>query len=342
MIEIKRIKSVDEITKNMISNIEKSINDQTIKADAGKPRLSLVPAEMITSAAKIIEYDINAEANRMPKLLYKTGKQGHSYKAMFECPFCGKEFEANISNVMGGKTRSCGCAKGKLLVEAKGTHGETRTRLYRIYTHILDRCNNPKCKEYKWYGAKGIKCEFKSYYEFREFATENGYADDLTIERMDVNGNYSKENCTFIPLSQQARNTTRNVKLTYKGITLCAAEWAEILGINQDTITSRKRKGWSDEKNIETPVHGSLDIKLVPPEIINAILSVRRFGLKKYNSSENWRAVDTQRYRDAAYRHLVQYLDNPKGNDIESGLPSLWHLACNVAFLCELEDFTDE
>ena len=118
---------------------------------------------------------------------------------------------------------------------------------------------------------------------------------------------------------------------------MCASEWAELLGMKPDTITSRKRKGWSDEKNIETPVNGSLDIKLVPPEIINAVLNVRLYGQKKYKSSENWKLVEPERYRDAAYRHFMRYLDDPTGTDEESGLPHLWHLACNIAFLCELE-----
>lgn len=87
---------------------------------------------------------------------------------------------------------------------------------------------------------------------------------------------------------------------------------------------------------------GKPRLSLVPRKIIWAIAKIREYGTNKYGSSENWKAVDIQRYRDAAYRHFMQYLDNPKGTDTESGLPSLWHLACNIAFLCELEDFTDE
>ena len=87
---------------------------------------------------------------------------------------------------------------------------------------------------------------------------------------------------------------------------------------------------------------GKPRLSLVPRKIIWAIARVREYGSMKYASSENWKAVDIQRYRDAAYRHFMQYLDNPKGNDLESGLPHLYHLACNVAFLCELEELTDD
>lgn len=83
---------------------------------------------------------------------------------------------------------------------------------------------------------------------------------------------------------------------------------------------------------------GKPQLTLVPRAILPAIARVREYGCKKYGDPDNWRQVDKQRYRDALFRHLLAYLDDPKGNDEESGLPHLWHLACNVAFLCELEE----
>lgn len=62
------------------------------------------------------------------------------------------------------------------------------------------------------------------------------------------------------------------------------------------------------------------------------------YGTEKYHDPENWRKVEPERYRDAAFRHFLSYLDDPHGVDEESGLPHLWHLACNIAFLCEMED----
>lgn len=82
---------------------------------------------------------------------------------------------------------------------------------------------------------------------------------------------------------------------------------------------------------------GKPRLTLVPTAIIRAVAAVREYGNRKYGDPENWRQVDVQRYRDAAYRHLLDYIDNPRGADAESGLPHLWHLACNVAFLCALE-----
>ena len=82
---------------------------------------------------------------------------------------------------------------------------------------------------------------------------------------------------------------------------------------------------------------GKSQLTLVPRQILFDIARVREYGTKKYGDPENWRQVDRQRYRDAAFRHFCAYLDDPNGLDKESGLPHLAHLACNIAFLCELE-----
>ena len=82
---------------------------------------------------------------------------------------------------------------------------------------------------------------------------------------------------------------------------------------------------------------GKPRLTLVPRKILFDIARVREYGNKKYGSTDNWKQVEPERYRDAAFRHLCAYLDDPTGTDEESGLPHLWHLACNVAFLCEME-----
>lgn len=82
---------------------------------------------------------------------------------------------------------------------------------------------------------------------------------------------------------------------------------------------------------------GKPRLTLVPRKILFDIARVREYGTKKYGDPENWRQVEPERYRDAAFRHLCAYLDDPTGTDEESGLPHLWHIACNIAFLCEME-----
>lgn len=87
---------------------------------------------------------------------------------------------------------------------------------------------------------------------------------------------------------------------------------------------------------------GKEKLSLVPSEIIRNIARIREYGVNKYGDKENWKQVEIERYRDAAYRHFLGYIDDPKSIDKESGLPHLWHLACNIAFLCELEKEGDK
>ena len=82
---------------------------------------------------------------------------------------------------------------------------------------------------------------------------------------------------------------------------------------------------------------GKAQLTLVPRQIIWDIAAIREYGTKKYKDPDNWKRVEIERYRDAAYRHFMAYLDDPDGVDEESGLPHLWHLACNVSFLCKME-----
>lgn len=82
--------------------------------------------------------------------------------------------------------------------------------------------------------------------------------------------------------------------------------------------------------------HGKVRPTLVPPSLVLAVAAIREYGTEKYGDPENWRQVEPQRYRDALYRHLLEYLKGEK-TDAESGLPHLWHMATNVAFLIEME-----
>lgn len=119
----------------------------------------------------------------------------------------------------------------------------------------------------------------------------------------------------------------------YDGLKSCITnlklDAAAILS-QEPTQTSQDQTAKADE--------GKPRLTLVPQELIYAVAQIREYGNRKYGDPENWRTVEPQRYRDAAFRHLLAYLAEPHGRDEESGLPHLWHLACNVAFLCSLED----
>lgn len=156
---------------------------------------------------------------------------------------------------MSGHTRSCGCAKGAMITESKITHNLSKIRIYRIYHEMIARCFDKKKAAFKDYGKRGITvCEewrndFKVFYNW---AMANGYKEDLTIDRIDVNGNYEPDNCRWVSKKVQARNTRQNHLITYKGKTHCISEWAEIYGIKPSLLGTRIRCGWSFTKAVKT------------------------------------------------------------------------------------------
>lgn len=89
--------------------------------------------------------------------------------------------------------------------------------------------------------------------------------------------------------------------------------------------------------------NGKLNPTLVPPELIWAVAEIRKIGTAKYhNDPDNWKRVEKERFRAAAYRHFLRYLQDPQKLDDESGLPNLWHCCCNLAFLCAMEKYDIE
>ncbi len=97
----------------------------------------------------------------------------------------------------------------------------------------------------------------------------------------------------------------------------------------------------SGENQTAKADQGKARLTLVPRKILYDVARIREYGNRKYGDPDNWKTVEPWRYRDAMMRHMCAYLDDPKSVDEESGLPHLWHLACNVAFLCEMEDFEE-
>ena len=103
-------------------------------------------------------------------------------------------------------------------------------------------------------------------------------------------------------------------------------------------FVSNDRPYLTDQSNQSAKADsGKPCVTLVPRKIIYDIARIREYGNAKYGSPDNWKEVSPERYRDAMMRHMLAYLDDPTGMDEESHLPHLWHLACNVAFLCEME-----
>lgn len=132
-------------------------------------------------------------------------------------------------------------------------------RLGTIYYHMKKRCYDKENKSYKYYGNRGIKiCNewLLDRKQFYKWAFENGYNDNLTLDRIDVNKDYCPDNCRWITLKEQQINKTNNRFLTYKGQTLTFSQWEEKLGFKQGTLRDRiDRYGWSITEAIERPIY---------------------------------------------------------------------------------------
>lgn len=184
-------------------------------------------------------------------------KQAESDKAgnsqwLCKC-VCGNTKTIRGDHLKTGTSKSCGC-----LCCVNKKHGEAKTRLYGIYHSMRARCNNVKHKSYKDYGGRSISIypEWeKDFLAFKEWAYNNGYKDTLSIDRIDVNGNYEPSNCRWITNKEQQRNRTDNRLLTYNNETRCAVEWAELLGIPKNIIYDRLRKGWTVERTLSVSVN---------------------------------------------------------------------------------------
>ena len=136
------------------------------------------------------------------------------------------------------------------------------SRLYKVYMSMIHRCYYSKQPNYKNYGGRGIKVcdDWKNDYKvFEEWAIKSGYNPnskygECTLDRIDFNGNYEPSNCRWITIQEQLNNYSRNVLITANGITLNVQQWAKKLGVNNATLRSRLKRGWSDEEIINTPL----------------------------------------------------------------------------------------
>lgn len=133
-------------------------------------------------------------------------------------------------------------------------HGMKNTRLYNIWDTMKQRCLNANQKDYKNYGGRGITVseEWLEFSNFYNWSMANGYRDNLSVERVNVNGNYEPSNCLWVTTKEQARNTRRNHFYTYNGESKTIAEWSELSGIPPKTLRYRIINNW-DAEDIFSP-----------------------------------------------------------------------------------------
>lgn len=172
---------------------------------------------------------------------------------------CGNIVRLRTEQLLQGKAKSCGCYIKDIFHNQtikNTTHGLKNTRLYRIWNNIKDRCYNKNCKDYFKYGGRGIRvCNewLDNFQEFYDWCILNGYSDNLSIDRIDVNGNYEPNNCRWVTMKMQCRNRRNNLILEYKGERKSLAEWCEELNLDYHLVHNRLYNDWTVERAFETP-----------------------------------------------------------------------------------------
>lgn len=168
---------------------------------------------------------------------------------------CGNETDVITAKLKNGTTKSCGCLKISMVKERSTTHGMTRTRIYNIWNGIYTRCYNKNHASYKQYGNRGIAMcpEWlgeHGFENFFEWSMKNGYAENLTIDRIDNDGNYEPTNCRWSDNKEQQRNKRNNFVVSFKGKEVPLSVVSEETGIDRATLSCRIKRGMTAEEAV--------------------------------------------------------------------------------------------
>lgn len=196
---------------------------------------------------------------RLTVLNREPNKKTHTDMWKCQCD-CGNFIITRASSLKRGTTQSCGCLQKEVLSKMSSKHNMTHTRLYSIWRGMKARCYSKNMKEFEIYGGRGIKVcnewldKENGFMNFYTWATANGYKDNLTLDRINNDGNYEPNNCRWLTMKEQAYNRRNNHYITYNNKTHTITDWGRYYNINTGTIYSRLQSGWSIEKALTTPV----------------------------------------------------------------------------------------
>jgi hypothetical protein len=153
---------------------------------------------------------------RLTVIKLNIDKKTHNCGANYKCVCsCGNTVDVFLMHLNVGATRSCGCLARETVIKQMTTHGKSNTRLFRIWTGVKGRCNNVLAPDYSIYGGRGISiCDewHDDFVSFYNWAINNGYSDNLSIDRIDNNGNYCPDNCKWSTPIEQQNNTRLNIR----------------------------------------------------------------------------------------------------------------------------------
>ena len=173
---------------------------------------------------------------RLTAIKYVDYTDNNGSKWLFRCE-CGNDIITNSSAVRKGRTKSCGCLNQELR-KSRAKHGQIGKPMYTAWVHMRQRCNNPKCKEYRNYGARGIKVceEWSEFINFYNWSMENGYEEGLTIDRINNEGDYTPDNCRWVTMLVQENNKRNNHYIIYDGERMTLSQCAKKANVSRNSL----------------------------------------------------------------------------------------------------------
>lgn len=206
---------------------------------------------------------IDLTGKKFNRLLVIKYLKSHKWQSFWLCKCdCGNYNEVSSNALCSNNTKSCGCLKMESLLKRSTKHSMSKDRFYKIYNNIVARCKYKNKKDYKWYGGKGIKCGWETFEDFKKDMYKNylkhikKYGEkETTIDRINNDKDYYKENCRWATLKEQKNNMSSNVFLIDKnGKKHFIEDIYKKTKINKPLIRSRILRGWNYEKIINTPI----------------------------------------------------------------------------------------
>jgi hypothetical protein len=165
---------------------------------------------------------------------------------------CGNIKSISGASLRGGDSNSCGCLAKELTVIRSQTHGLSKTKTYKTWISMWARCTDEAQDNYPNYGGRGISVD-ERWKSFEAFLKDMGERPEgLSIDRIDVNGNYCKANCKWSDNKEQSNNRRSTKIITFKNETMTQLQWAEKLGISVTTLHTRLKNNWPLEKALST------------------------------------------------------------------------------------------
>jgi hypothetical protein len=176
-------------------------------------------------------------------------------RLVVQCDCGSPSYHVALSHLIDGSIWRCRKCINAAIGKSNESHGMSKSKEYLTWAHMIKRCTCKKDKSYNRYGGRGIKVCDRWLHSFENFYADMGpRPGNMTIERINSNGDYSLNNCRWATRAEQSRNRRTNIMITINGETRCATDWAIRFGITGKLATGRIRKGWDPVKAVTTPV----------------------------------------------------------------------------------------